>query len=506
MMKKRILIILFIGFNFFVCAQDLVFNYLPAGSHKVGLKIIQTYDYSRTFGIINTEDGVSKNNARPIQILIWYPSSDDGDRICYSDYIITGFSEVDFTNYSNKQKLEFINRHKRVFQKNGADSTSINSILNRSCYARVNAQSIDGNFPLIVYAPGGNERCYENFILAEYIASHGYIVAAIALTGEDSQLMAFEPTDYELSVDDISFVISYMHNYKSVDNSKIGLIGFCWGSMINTIVANRNGNVDVIIDLFGAIGIKSTRNDVDKSRYHYLKNPKLAYIQFAGTSDERDSYFFENYLYGDVYQGRFDNVSHGAFTSNYVVRNHYYKGKLPSGHGISYVDTVDNCYKITCKYSLEMLDAYLKSDSSAMQFLNNKPIVNGLEGFTYYSRKAEQLPPTPNQFMMIAKSEGFQKAKQIYNDVRSKDKYWRLFQENPMISLGYQLFTSEKIDAAIEVFTMILQDYPNSWNAYDSLGEAWLKKGDKVQAKKFLEKSIELLPQNTHAKELLKQL
>jgi hypothetical protein len=43
---------------------------------------------------------------------------------------------------------------------------------------------------------------------------------------------------------------------------------------------------------------------------------------------------------------------------------------------------------------------------------------------------------------------------------------------------GYQLLGQKKYDEAITVFRKNIKDYPNSWNCYDSLGEALAAKGD----------------------------
>jgi tetratricopeptide (TPR) repeat protein len=47
---------------------------------------------------------------------------------------------------------------------------------------------------------------------------------------------------------------------------------------------------------------------------------------------------------------------------------------------------------------------------------------------------------------------------------------------------GYQLLGQGKLDSAIVVFRKNVKDYPKSWNAYDSLGEAYAMKGDKRRA------------------------
>jgi len=72
--------------------------------------------------------------------------------------------------------------------------------------------------------------------------------------------------------------------------------------------------------------------------------------------------------------------------------------------------------------------------------------------------------------------------------------------------LGYWLLNKKKIDEAIEVFKMNVEDYPDSANAYDSLGEAYMAKGDKERAIQNYQKSIELNPSNTNGIEKLKSL
>lgn len=51
-----------------------------------------------------------------------------------------------------------------------------------------------------------------------------------------------------------------------------------------------------------------------------------------------------------------------------------------------------------------------------------------------------------------------------------------------------------------------MQDYPKYWNAYDSLGEALLKAGQKEQAIQNYQKSIDLNPQNQNGIDALKKI
>lgn len=71
---------------------------------------------------------------------------------------------------------------------------------------------------------------------------------------------------------------------------------------------------------------------------------------------------------------------------------------------------------------------------------------------------------------------------------------------------GYKQLRSGNVDAAIEIFKYNVMSFPNSSNVYDSMGEAYLIKGEKELAIKNYEKSISLNPNNEDGKEVLKKL
>ncbi|HKQ50999.1 MAG TPA: tetratricopeptide repeat protein, partial [Pyrinomonadaceae bacterium] len=78
--------------------------------------------------------------------------------------------------------------------------------------------------------------------------------------------------------------------------------------------------------------------------------------------------------------------------------------------------------------------------------------------------------------------------------------------ESPMNSFGYALLRNKKVDEAIEILKLNVEAFPSSWNVYDSLGEAYMIKGEKEQAVKNYQKSVELNPKNEGGIEALKKL
>jgi tetratricopeptide (TPR) repeat protein len=62
--------------------------------------------------------------------------------------------------------------------------------------------------------------------------------------------------------------------------------------------------------------------------------------------------------------------------------------------------------------------------------------------------------------------------------------------ENDVNLLGYQLMGEKKTAEGIAMFRKNVKDYPNSWNTYDSLGEALATTGDKKGAVEYYGKAL----------------
>jgi predicted alpha/beta superfamily hydrolase len=79
--------------------------------------------------------------------------------------------------------------------------------------------------------------------------------------------------------------------------------------------------------------------------------------------------------------------------------------------------------------------------------------------------------------------------------------------EYELNAFGYRLMNqNDNTKKAIKVFKYIVKKYPTSWNAYDSLGEVYLKNDEKKLALKNYIKSMELNSTNENAKEIISNL
>jgi len=93
-----------------------------------------------------------------------------------------------------------------------------------------------------------------------------------------------------------------------------------------------------------------------------------------------------------------------------------------------------------------------------------------------------------------------------YRDLKAKESATYNFAEAELNQLGYQLLRTGKPREAIEIFKLNVEAYPQGFNTYDSLGEAYMAVNERELAKQNYKKSLELNPNNTNAVAVLKTL
>lgn len=94
-------------------------------------------------------------------------------------------------------------------------------------------------------------------------------------------------------------------------------------------------------------------------------------------------------------------------------------------------------------------------------------------------------------------------------------RYRRLKAERPdgyrfgqweLNGLGYALLRRDRVDDAIAIFELNVEEYPEAANPWDSLGEAYMVAGNRERAIENYRKSLELEPGNENAVRMLKRL
>ncbi|MGE5499551.1 MAG: tetratricopeptide repeat protein, partial [Syntrophothermus sp.] len=106
----------------------------------------------------------------------------------------------------------------------------------------------------------------------------------------------------------------------------------------------------------------------------------------------------------------------------------------------------------------------------------------------------------------LASAKKAGEAEDIVRSTIEKGVHNGLLDENTINMMGYDYLGKENYPMALLVFRLNTVLYPKSANVFDSMGEAYMKSGDKANAILNYRKSLDMNPKNTNAAETLKKL
>jgi CubicO group peptidase (beta-lactamase class C family) len=106
--------------------------------------------------------------------------------------------------------------------------------------------------------------------------------------------------------------------------------------------------------------------------------------------------------------------------------------------------------------------------------------------------------------LAVIEDKGIDAGLTHYTAIKDAEDY--NLSEREMNAMGYQLMRNDKIAEANKVFQRIVEEFPASSNAYDSLGESFMELGKNELAIKNYRKSVVLNPNNQNGIDFLKQL
>lgn len=103
------------------------------------------------------------------------------------------------------------------------------------------------------------------------------------------------------------------------------------------------------------------------------------------------------------------------------------------------------------------------------------------------------------------RDKGLDKLKEKFEDIRAKFKLTTP-SDDALNTWAYRLLNRGEIKSAIAIFKFEIELYPNSFNAHDSLAEAYESDGDIASAIRHYHLSLQFNAKNEHAIERLKSL
>ena len=115
----------------------------------------------------------------------------------------------------------------------------------------------------------------DNFILWEYLASHGYVVATSAFLPRDGSDLSIG-WDAERSVADLNAILRDAAGWANVVRGRVAVVGHSYGAQAALIFAMQSHQVDAVVSIDSTLENASRKDPFfERPRYkHYFNRPK----------------------------------------------------------------------------------------------------------------------------------------------------------------------------------------------------------------------------------------
>ncbi|MFK7969637.1 MAG: serine hydrolase [Bacteroidia bacterium] len=121
-------------------------------------------------------------------------------------------------------------------------------------------------------------------------------------------------------------------------------------------------------------------------------------------------------------------------------------------------------------------------------------------GYDQYPSAIFQIP------RILSKQKSYPTSRALFDLFAIKKDPNEVFPEGRMQRLGYRYLQKGEVEAARTIFELNLLAHPESWNAYDSLAEAYAQLGNKDRAIQLYRESLKRNPANKNGKKMLMRL
>ena len=301
---------------------------------------------------------------------------------------------------------------------------------------------------------------------AKSAVARGYHVMALDYRGfgesegqKFGDLQSQQPVIAEKWPGDVDAAFAFLIAQPGVDKDRIGASGASCGVNQAVALASRHPEVKTVVLLSGGLTPEARA---------YLQKSAWMPVMASASADDGDSVNTMRFILG--------------WSRN--PKNKFVEFKA-AGHGTE-------MFAVEKTLEPQMLDWFEAN-------LRNAPAKPA-------AAAANSKPSAVEEFWStLAQPGGAAKAQTMYQAAKTSGGKVVLFPEGEMNAYGYQLMQEGRNKDAVIVFQMNVDAYPQSPNVYDSLSDAFLADGNKEEALRYAEKTLQMLEGDTRTPAELKQ-
>ncbi len=453
---------------------------LRPGPHAVGFRAIATTDATRSYGAPADYEGRPRPQFgdRPLQVALWYPAESGSTAafMTYDDYVALLAWEVGPPLTAAEDRRSAQEQFERM---SGLPVTTearaaFDALYRERVWARRDATPAAGRFPVLIYAPGQGYPVFDNSVLAELLASHGFVVLTSPSAGPDTREMPDSPLAIDAGSRDLEFLAGFAHTLPQADLERLAAMGFSLGGSSAALFTLRNARVKAFISLDGVLRDDRYLPVLEAFPQFEPGNLRASLLWIACAAANSlpgfgEGSFPDQARYADLVKAVFPGLLHHDFSSMSSLQRR--RAQSPTTDWTSATAS----YEAAARLILGFLENRLLG--------LERPLDREPESLCKVSfRPALKAPPTPADFRETVGRDGALKGADLLRRVRSEHADRLPFFEEPLILLAYEELGAGRGALARELFTLAEEIFPASIDASYGLGKAYFAEGSFEEA------------------------
>jgi dienelactone hydrolase len=258
----------------------------------------------------------------PIQISVWYPAEPRGASMHYRDYLLLSLTEKTPEEPTEAQRKAGLDDFTKFLTSAGLSAKSAQTLIETPMFAHLNAPSLTNRrFPMVVIVQGNDQAAAAQAVLAEYLASHGYVVVTTpSITRLTTPLTNIEDTGKKSveQAEDTDRAASAIGDWPNAVNIPVSVIGHSFGARGALIYAMHHPT-NALISLDGGIGSTSgTRSMLNEKMLDLTAEipPVLHFYEVLDDRSNPDFRLLRSLRTPKLDLVRMDSMQHIHFTTD----------------------------------------------------------------------------------------------------------------------------------------------------------------------------------------------
>lgn len=462
---------------------------LAPGPQPVGFRVLYRLDSSRTW--LPRPDSTPGEFVRPIRVSIWYPAANaaSGSSMRYRDYIHFTSPNAYFARLEHMLEARDTSGWRIAFK--GAENRYVD-LLSLPVLARRDAAPATGKFPIVMYSEGWNSSSqHDNAVLAEFLASHGYVVASVPQVGTSatSITLGVNSIDLDTQTRDIEFAAAVAQSQPMVDRKKLAVMGWSMGGVVSLWLAAKNPNVDAVVGLDASFGAAQWAPMVLASPYFDIRQLRAPVLSLQSGNPRsisgQDSRVVDSLRFAERYTSRVGRITHGDF-SDFAMVARLFPLHLEDR---SAADASAGHVAIA-KAVLAFLDATLKGRTANLSALTE---ARNRDMLIWIMHTAAADVPDESAWVAMLSDSGFERTRERLRDYQRRYPTLEILRYSVFNRQGYALRDASKTGLAVDVFRLNADAHPTLADAYDSLADGYIAMGNVEGARGAYQEVLRLL-------------